>query len=61
MKPIILAGGTGSRPWLKSLAAMPKQFLSLCSDSTMLQDTILRLKGLSSERPMVICKKDYRF
>ena len=32
MKPVILAGGTGSRLWPKSRAALPKQFLSLTSD-----------------------------
>ncbi|MFT5671071.1 MAG: mannose-1-phosphate guanylyltransferase, partial [Glaciecola sp.] len=41
--PVILAGGTGSRLWPKSRAALPKQFLSLTSKRTMLQDTIMRL------------------
>ncbi|MEC8231422.1 MAG: sugar phosphate nucleotidyltransferase, partial [Pseudomonadota bacterium] len=33
MKPVVLAGGSGSRLWPKSRAALPKQFLSLTSDS----------------------------
>ncbi len=61
MKPVILAGGTGSRLWPKSRAALPKQFLSLCSDVTMLQDTILRLHGVDSDNPMVICNEEHRF
>lgn len=61
IKPIILAGGTGSRLWPKSRAALPKQFLSLTSDNTMLQDTILRLPTQSTSKPMLICNEDHRF
>ena len=32
MKPVVLAGGSGSRLWPKSRAALPKQFLSLDFD-----------------------------
>jgi mannose-1-phosphate guanylyltransferase len=28
MKPVVLAGGTGSRLWPKSRAALPKHFLA---------------------------------
>ena len=45
MKPVVLAGGSGSRLWPKSRAALPKQFLALTSDKTMLQDTLARLDG----------------
>lgn len=48
MKPVVLAGGTGSRLWPKSRAAYPKQFLSLTSDSSLLQDTIARLSNSNS-------------
>lgn len=61
MKPVVLAGGTGSRLWPKSRAALPKQFLSLTSDLTMLQDTILRLEGIQHEDPIVICNEAHRF
>ena len=61
MKPVILAGGTGSRLWPKSRAALPKQFLALASDNTMLQDTISRLNGTSAEKPIVICNDAHRF
>jgi mannose-1-phosphate guanylyltransferase len=43
MKAVVLAGGSGSRLWPKSRAALPKQFLRLTSDLTMLQDTVVRL------------------
>ncbi|MDT0595940.1 mannose-1-phosphate guanylyltransferase/mannose-6-phosphate isomerase [Glaciecola petra] len=61
MKPIVLAGGTGSRLWPKSRAALPKQFLSLTSEHTMLQDTITRLPKDLSGAPMLICNEDHRF
>ncbi len=61
MKPVILAGGTGSRLWPKSRAALPKQFLSLTSDKTMIQDTVLRLDGIESLPPSIICNEEHRF
>ncbi|MCW8108564.1 mannose-1-phosphate guanylyltransferase/mannose-6-phosphate isomerase [Alteromonas ponticola] len=61
MKPVILAGGSGSRLWPKSRAALPKQFLALTSDKTMLQETITRLSGTSAEKPIVICNDNHRF
>lgn len=61
MKPVVLAGGAGSRLWPKSRAALPKQFLSLTSDNTMLQDTITRLNGTKSENPVFICNDSHRF
>ena len=60
MKPVVLAGGSGSRLWPKSRAALPKQFLSLTSDLTMLQDTITRLEGTNAEQPIVICNDAHR-
>lgn len=61
MKPVVLAGGTGSRLWPKSRAALPKQFLSLTSENTMLQDTILRLPSDKMEPPVFICNEGHRF
>lgn len=61
IKPVILAGGSGSRLWPKSRKALPKQFLSLTSDYTMLQETIKRLDGINTLNPVVICNDDHRF
>ncbi|MFT6954521.1 MAG: mannose-1-phosphate guanylyltransferase, partial [Glaciecola sp.] len=61
MKPVVLAGGTGSRLWPKSRAALPKQFLALTSDKTMLQETILRLPADKMELPLFICNEEHRF
>ena len=61
MKPVILAGGTGSRLWPKSRAALPKQFLALTSEQTMLQETLTRLSGVDAQEPIIICNDAHRF
>lgn len=43
---VILAGGKGERFWPLSRADLPKQFLKLTSDKTMLQETIDRVLPL---------------
>ncbi|MGR5254318.1 mannose-1-phosphate guanylyltransferase/mannose-6-phosphate isomerase [Vibrio astriarenae] len=59
--PIIMSGGNGSRLWPLSRKKHPKQFLSLVSDNTMFQDTVLRLEGLGALPPTVICNEGHRF
>jgi mannose-1-phosphate guanylyltransferase/mannose-6-phosphate isomerase len=59
--PIIMAGGTGTRLWPLSRSNYPKQFIPLCGEHSMLQETLLRLKGLTHLPPMVICNEDNRF
>lgn len=62
MKPVVLAGGTGSRLWPKSRAALPKQFLALTSEQTMLQETLNRLpKASVIGQPIVLCNEGHRF
>ena len=58
--PIVLAGGSGTRLWPLSRSLYPKQFLNLVNETTLFQDTILRLpKAL--EKPLVICNEEQRF
>ncbi|MFL9786810.1 mannose-1-phosphate guanylyltransferase/mannose-6-phosphate isomerase [Vibrio cyclitrophicus] len=59
--PIILAGGSGSRLWPMSRAQLPKQFLSLVSNTTMLQDTVHRLRSIPHKPCMFICNEEHRF
>jgi mannose-1-phosphate guanylyltransferase/mannose-6-phosphate isomerase len=59
--PVILAGGRGSRLWPVSRKNLPKQMLSLLENSTMLQSTILRLRQLGAQDPLVICSDNHRF
>ena len=44
--PVIMAGGSGSRLWPLSRKLMPKQFLNISGQNTMIQETILRFKWL---------------
>ncbi len=60
--PVILSGGTGSRLWPMSRELNPKQFLSLCGEYSMLQETIKRLDGLDElADPIVVCNEEHRF
>ena len=59
--PIILSGGAGTRLWPLSWGDHPKQFLSLVSDKTMIQETLLRLKGLETGNPVISCGEGHRF
>jgi mannose-1-phosphate guanylyltransferase/mannose-6-phosphate isomerase len=57
--PVILCGGSGTRLWPLSSADKPKQLLSLISEHTMLQDTLLRLgeQRVSNAPPVIVCNE----
>ena len=59
--PVILSGGAGTRLWPLSRSQYPKQFLSLTSQNTMIQETLLRLTNIRVESPVVICNESHRF
>ncbi len=62
MIPVILSGGSGTRLWPLSRSLHPKQFLPLVSENTMVQETLLRLQGLSDlKSPLGICNESHRF
>ncbi|MDF2440697.1 MAG: mannose-phosphate guanylyltransferase / mannose-6-phosphate isomerase [Abditibacteriota bacterium] len=62
LSAVILTGGTGSRLWPLSRAALPKQMLPLTSERSMLQETILRLQGLPNlSAPILVSNHDHRF
>jgi mannose-1-phosphate guanylyltransferase len=58
--PVIMSGGSGSRLWPLSRALHPKQFLSLITENTLLQETINRLDDTCAE-PIIICNNEHRF
>jgi len=60
--PIILSGGSGTRLWPLSREQHPKQYINLFGGYSMLQETLLRLNGLSEVvEPIIICNDEHRF
>ena len=52
---IVMAGGSGTRFWPASRAALPKQLLPLAGTTTLLEDTVARLDGLvPPDRLMIV-------
>ena len=62
LAPIVLCGGSGTRLWPLSRSHLPKQFLPLVSERTMLQETLARLQGLEDlTGPITISNEEHRF
>jgi mannose-1-phosphate guanylyltransferase/mannose-6-phosphate isomerase len=61
LTPVILSGGAGTRLWPLSRELYPKQLLALTGERTMIQQTALRLEGLSAAGPVVVCNEAHRF
>lgn len=61
IKPVILAGGSGSRLWPLSRQCFPKQFLSLIGKNSLLQQTVERLKPIVTDDLVFITNEEQRF
>ena len=62
IKPVILAGGVGTRLWPLSRETFPKQFLRLVSHHSLLQETVLRVGGMADvDPPLIICNAAHYF
>jgi len=60
--PVILCGGNGTRLWPLSRDLYPKQLLTLTGDTTLLQQTALRLAGMEEVGPpLILCNENHRF
>jgi mannose-1-phosphate guanylyltransferase/mannose-6-phosphate isomerase len=59
--PVILSGGTGTRLWPLSRAALPKQLLALHGERTMIQETVLRAALPGAAAPLLLCSEAHRF
>ncbi len=51
---VLMAGGSGTRFWPRSRRDMPKQLLKIVGDSTMIQETYKRVKGLTDISKILI-------
>jgi mannose-1-phosphate guanylyltransferase len=57
---VIMAGGSGTRFWPKSTKKLPKQFLKLFGEGTMIQNTARRIEAMiPQERILVVTNEDY--
>jgi len=54
IKAVILAGGSGTRLWPLSRMQLPKQFLRLQGDKTLLDATVHRLEPLIAKEDVLI-------
>ena len=62
IKPVILCGGSGTRLWPASRKSMPKQFLPLIKNETLLDLTFKRVKSLNiCSKCIVVTSKQYSF
>lgn len=72
IQPVILSGGSGTRLWPLSREHYPKQLIALCGENSLLQDTVLRLDGLSDKKspsgdsisvlaPLIVANEEHRF
>ena len=61
--PVILCGGSGTRLWPLSRKALPKQFVPLVGDKSLLQLTLERAAALNPAQPQAVCvaSEDHRF
>ncbi|MDH4330438.1 MAG: mannose-1-phosphate guanylyltransferase/mannose-6-phosphate isomerase [Candidatus Moranbacteria bacterium] len=61
MYSIILCGGSGTRLWPLSRKNYPKQFLSLYSDKSLLQETFLRMRKIMPAKNIVLVSNEDNF
>ena len=60
--PVIFCGGRGNRLWPLSRLDVPKQFLKLNSDLTLLQETAKRISGCPEfAAPVIVTNEENRF
>lgn len=60
LTPVILSGGAGTRLWPLSNKKEPKQFLSLVSQNSLIQETLLRVQQCDAmAHPMVVNSKTH--
>ena len=59
--PVILCGGSGTRLWPLSRKSYPKQFTALIGDTSLFQQTALRLSGPGFAAPVTVTNQAFRF
>jgi mannose-1-phosphate guanylyltransferase len=60
IQPVILCGGNGTRLWPVSTSKIPKQFVPINDDITLLQQTINRIKKLNVLDPLLVMNINHK-
>ncbi|MDE3200275.1 MAG: mannose-1-phosphate guanylyltransferase [Acidobacteriota bacterium] len=58
-RPVILAGGSGTRFWPRSRRARAKQVLALDGERSMIQQTVERLKPLATQKSIWVITNEF--
>ena len=62
IRPVIMCGGSGTRLWPLSRKSLPKQFIPILGDKSLLSETILRAKMFSNGSPIwVVASEEHKF
>jgi mannose-1-phosphate guanylyltransferase/mannose-6-phosphate isomerase len=61
IRPVLLAGGSGTRLWPLSRRSYPKQFVPLLAEGSLFEATVHRLAGFEHTQPLVVCNEAHRF
>jgi len=62
LRPVILAGGSGTRLWPLSREYYPKPLLPLGAERPLIQEAICRLDGMDEvAAPILVCNEEHRF
>ncbi len=59
--PVVLCGGSGTRLWPLSREGLPKPFLRLHGEHSLLQQTLLRCTALTPDAPLLLAAEPMRF
>jgi mannose-1-phosphate guanylyltransferase/mannose-6-phosphate isomerase len=59
IRPLILCGGIGKRLWPLSTAKIPKQFLNLLGERSLLEETLNRVSGECYSNPILVASKTH--
>ena len=60
VRPIIIAGGIGTRLWPMSSKVMPKQFMKVNSQKSLFQETLSRIASKKFEKPIIVTNIEYK-
>jgi len=62
LRPVILCGGSGTRLWPESRKSLPKQFIKLFNEDSLLDLTFNRVKDLNNySKPIIVTNKNLGF